>query len=67
MMKEMSWCFENDIKVVVVPLRKGKNPPVKLEIHVADKIIKGKHIYSQNEALSLKIFEIYVYYYTEFS
>ncbi|QDP58872.1 MAG: hypothetical protein Unbinned5607contig1000_20 [Prokaryotic dsDNA virus sp.] len=63
----MSWCFKNDIKVMVMPTRQGKNPPVKLEIHLKGKIIKGKHIYKQDEDLSLKIYEIYKHYYTEFS
>ena len=63
-MDAMSWCFENDYKVVIVPVSKRKKPLVKLNIVKGNKIIKrGKDLYAQNKDLALKINNIYVYLY----
>lgn len=59
----MSWCFKNDIKVIVKPLAKTRKPQVKLEIHREGHIQLGKEIYRQEKELSNKIQELYLYLY----
>ena len=58
-----SWCFENDIKIIVKPLTKTRNPEVQLEIHRQGKIQKGKEKYRQDKKLADKIQELYLYLY----
>jgi|TARA_R110000787_G_scaffold152211_1_gene265995 hypothetical protein len=59
----ISWCFKNDIKIIVKPLTKTRNPDVKLEIHILDKIQIGEEIYRQDLNLYNKIEELYLYLY----
>jgi len=59
----MSWCFKNDIKVIVKPLTKTRRPDVKLEIHREGRIQTGKEIYRQDKKLGDKIQELYLYLY----
>jgi hypothetical protein len=59
----MSWCFKNDIKVIVKPLTNKRKPEVKLQIHRLGNIQIGKEIYKQDEKLSIKIQELYLYLY----
>ena len=60
----MSWCHDNGMKVVPVPLGPGIKE-VKLEIHTGHKIQKGSIVYKQNESLARKIYELYMTYYKE--
>jgi hypothetical protein len=59
----MSWCFKNDIKVIVKPLSRTRRPDVKLEIHREGRIQTGKEIYRQDKKLGDKIQELYLYLY----
>jgi len=59
----MSWCFKNDIKVIVKPLSRTRRPDVKLEIHREGRIHTGKEIYRQDKKLGDKIQELYLYLY----
>ena len=68
--RAMSWCFENDFKIDVLPVRKGKRSLVTLNVLKRGKIIKeGAKEYIQNQKLAEKINNIYVHlyrYYTDF-
>ena len=59
----MSWCFKNDIKVIVKPLTRTRRPDVKLEIHREGRIQTGKEIYRQDKKLADKISQLYLYLY----
>ena len=59
----ISWCFKNDIKVIVKPLTKTRRPDVKLEIHRQGRIQIGKEIYRQDKKVGDKIQELYLYLY----
>ena len=59
----MSWCFANDIKLVVKPLSISRKSKVVIEIHREGKIQKGKEIYRQEKELTDKIQELYIYLY----
>jgi hypothetical protein len=59
----MSWCFKNNIKVIVKPLTRTRRPDVKLEIHREGKIQTGKEIYRQDKKLADKISQLYLYLY----
>jgi len=64
--KAISWCFKNDIKIVIKPLTKTRKPEVLLEIHRQDRIQTGKEIYQQDKKLHKKIEELYIYLYNTF-
>ena len=65
--RAMSWCFENDYKVDVLPTRQGKRPPVKLNVLKGGKIIKkGTIDHLQNNKLAEKIQNIYVHLFEHF-
>lgn len=58
----MSWCHQNGIVIVPVPLGPGIRE-VRLEVHVDHKITKGTIVYKQNEDLAKKIYELYRLYF----
>ena len=59
--KAISWCFKNNIKVIVKPLTKTRRPEVKLEIHRQGRIQIGNETYRQDKILHKKIEELYLY------
>ena len=61
--KALSWCFKNDIKVIIKPIAKTGKPDAMLEIHRQGKIQTGKEIYQQDKKLHKKIQELYIYLY----
>ena len=61
--KAISWCFKNDIKVVIKPITKTGKPDVMLEIHRQGRIQTGKEIYTQDKKLHKQIEELYIYLY----
>ena len=61
--KALSWCFKNDIKVVIKPITKTGKPDAMLEIHRQGRIQTGKEIYRQDKKLHKKIEELYIYLY----
>ena len=66
-MNAISWCFENDYKVDVLPTRQGKRPPVKINVLKDGKIIKkGTIDHSQDNKLAEKIENIYVHLFEHF-
>ena len=66
-MKAVSWCFENNYKVDIIPQSKKRKPLVKLNIKKDNKIIKrGKKLYPQDKELYLIISQIYLYLYRRF-
>jgi hypothetical protein len=68
--RAMSWCFENDFTIDVLPVRQGKRPPVTLNVLKRGKIIKeGAKEYVQDQKLATTINNIYIHlykYYTDF-
>ena len=68
--RAMSWCFQNDFTIDVLPVRKGKKPPVTINVLKRGKIIKeGAKEYVQDKHLAKKINNIYIHlykYYTDF-
>ena len=64
--KALSWCFKNDIKVVIKPITKTGKPDAMLEIHRQGRIQTGKEIYRQDKKLHKKIEELYIYLYNTF-
>ena len=59
----ISWCFKNDIKVIVKPLTTKIKPEVQLQIHRQAKIQIGNETYKQDKKLGDKIQELYLYLY----
>ena len=64
--KAISWCFKNDIKIVIKPLTKIGKPDAMLQIHREGRIQTGKEIYRQDKELHKKIEELYIYLYNTF-
>ena len=62
----MSWCLENNIKVYIEPISKGRNPNIKIVINNKGKIIKGKQIYTQDKNVSKVIHNLYLHLYDKF-
>jgi hypothetical protein len=62
----ISWCFKNDIKIVIKPLTKIGKPDAMLQIHREGRIQTGKEIYRQDKELHKKIEELYIYLYNTF-
>ena len=57
----ISWCFKNDIKIIVKPLSKTGKPDALIEIHREGRIQKGKETYRQDKKLHKKIEELYLH------
>jgi len=57
----MSWCFKNDIKIIIKPLSKTGKPDAIIEIHREGKIQIGNETYRQDKILHKKIEELYLY------
>ena len=64
--KAISWCFKNDIKIIIKPIAKTGKPDAMLEIHRQGRIQTGKEIYRQDKKLHNKIEELYIYLYNTF-
>ena len=62
----ISWCFKNDIKIVIKPITKTGKPDAMLEIHREGRIQTGKEIYRQDKKLHKKIEELYIYLHNTF-
>ena len=62
----ISWCFKNDIKIVIKPLTKTGKPDAMLQIHREGRIQTGKEIYRQDKKLHKKIEELYIYLHNTF-
>ena len=62
-LEAISWCFKNDIKIVIKPLTKIGKPDAMLQIHREGRIQTGKEIYRQDKKLHKKIEELYIYLY----
>lgn len=62
----ISWCFKNDIKIVIKPLTKIGKPDAMLQIHREGRIQTGKEIYRQDKKLHKKIEELYIYLHNTF-
>jgi len=57
----ISWCFVNNIKIIIKPLAKIGKPDVLIEIHREGRIQKGKETYRQDKKLHKKIEELYLH------
>jgi len=59
--KAMQWCLQNDIKVGVLPTKKG----LKVEIDERGKKLISRETYSQEDAQK-KCWELYLYLYNKY-
>jgi len=59
--KAISWCFKNNIKIIIKPLSKTGKPDAVIEIHREGSIQTGKEVYRQDKKLHNKIEELYLY------
>ena len=60
-LKEQSWCFENNIKIYIKPI-KGKKSCY-IEINDNGKLIRSSKIYNSQFEANKKIWELYLYLY----
>jgi len=60
-LKEQSWCFENNIKIYIKPI-KGKKSCF-IEINHNGKLITSPKIYNNQLEANKKIWQLYLYLY----
>ena len=65
-MKAQSWCLENNMKIYIEPISKGRKPNIRIVINNKGKIIKGEKIYTQDNKVSKVIYNLYLHLYDKF-
>ena len=60
-LKAQSWCFKNNIKIYIVPLKNTRE--CYIEISTKKSLIRSDVVYRSQKIASEKIWELYLYFY----